>query len=156
MVGSENEFMTLERVSYTLDSTLDSVNKAEQTAEALASKMPFEEEDCHRIAMAVREAAVNAVLHGNAYDPKKKMTVSFENTGEALVIKITDQGRGLRDEDIPDPLSEENLLKQSGRGIFLIRSFMDEVRFRRLEPGTELTLIKHVGGNAAGAKENSQ
>ena len=65
--------MTLERVSYTLDSTLDSVNKAEQTAEALAAKMPFEEEDCHRIAMAVREAAVNAVLHGNAYDPKKKM-----------------------------------------------------------------------------------
>ena len=156
MVGSENEFMTLERVSYTLDSTLDSVNKAEQTAEELASKMPFDDEDCHRIAMAVREAAVNAVLHGNAYDPKKKMTVSFENTGEALVIKISDQGRGLRDEDIPDPLAEENLLKQSGRGIFLIRSFMDEVRIRQLEPGTEITLIKHTGQSAGTATEGRQ
>ena len=155
-VASEKQFMTLERVSYTLDSTLDSVNKAEQTAEKLASKMPFDDEDCHRIAMAVREAAVNAVLHGNAYDPKKKMMVSFENTGEALVITISDQGRGLREEDIPDPLAEENLLKQSGRGIFLIRSFMDEVRFRNLEPGTEITLIKHTGHSTEGASEGRQ
>jgi serine/threonine-protein kinase RsbW len=148
--------MTLERVSYTLDSTLDSVNKAEQTAEDLAAKMPFDDEDCHRIAMAVREAAVNAVLHGNAYDPKKKMTVSFENTGDSLVIKIADQGRGLKDEDIPNPLSEENLLKQSGRGIFLIRSFMDEVRIRHLEPGTEITLIKHIGQSSGTATEETQ
>jgi len=98
--------MTLERVSYTLDSTLASVNKAEQTAEELAAKMPFDDEDCHRIAMAVREAAVNAVLHGNAYDPKKKMTVSFENPGDSLVIKIVAQGRGLRDEAIPEPMVE--------------------------------------------------
>src|SRR5438105_13076388 len=95
----KNEFMTLERVSYTLDSTLDSVNKAEQTAEELAAKMPFDDEDCHRIAMAMREAAVNAVLHGNAYDPKKKMTVSIKNTGEALVQKIVDQRRGISHED---------------------------------------------------------
>src|SRR5437764_13083710 len=128
--------MTLERVSYTLDSTLDSVNKAEQTAEALAAKMPFEDEDCHRIAMAVREAAANAVLHGNGYDPKKKMTVSFENTGESMVSKIADQGRGLRDEDIPDPLAAENLLKQSGRGICLIRTVVDEVKIRKLDAAT--------------------
>ena len=154
--GSDKQFMTLERVSYTLDSTLDSVNKAEQTAEAVAAKMPFDDEDCHRIAMAVREAAVNAVLHGNAYDPKKKMTVSFENTGESLVIKISDQGRGLNEQDIPDPLAEENLLKQSGRGIFLIRSFMDEVRIRNLEPGTEITLIKHTGHSEGTAREGTQ
>ena len=155
-VGSEKVFMTVERVSYTLDSTLDSVNKAEQTAEELAAKMPFEEEECHRIAMAVREAAVNAVLHGNAYDPKKKMTVSFENTGDSLVIKIADQGRGLKNEDIPDPLAEENLLKQSGRGIFLIRSFMDEVSIRQLQPGTEITLVKHIGQPSGAATEETQ
>jgi Anti-sigma regulatory factor (Ser/Thr protein kinase) len=148
--------MTIDRVSYTLDSTLDSVNKAEQAAEEAAGKMPFEDEDCHRIAMAVREAAVNAVLHGNAYDPKKKMTVSFENTGESLVIKIADQGRGIKDEDIPNPLAEENLLKQSGRGIFLIRSFMDDVRFRQLEPGTEITLVKHIGQSSGTAAEASK
>ena len=148
--------MTLERVSYTLDSTLDSVNKAEQAAEAMAAKMPFDDESCHRIAMAVREAAVNAVLHGNAYDPNKKVTVSFENTGDSLIIKIADQGRGLKDEDIPNPLAEENLLKQSGRGIFLIRSFMDEVRIRNLEPGTEITLVKHIGQSSGTATEGQQ
>ena len=87
--------MTANRVSYTLDSTLDSVNKVEHTAEELAAKIGFSEDDRHRIAMAVREAAVNAVLHGNAYDPNKKMMVSFENTGQSLVIKVRDQGKGL-------------------------------------------------------------
>jgi serine/threonine-protein kinase RsbW len=136
------------RVSYTLESTLESVNTAEQTASQMAGKAGFAEEDRDRISMAVREAAVNAVLHGNAYDPKKKMRLSFENTADALVIKIADEGRGLRLEDIPDPLAPENLLKQSGRGIFLMRTFMDDVQFRSLQPGTEITLIKHVRNDA--------
>ena len=148
--------MTLERVSYTLDSTLDSVNKAEQTAEAVAAKMPFDEESCHRIAMAVREAAVNAVLHGNAYNPDKKFFVAYEKTPQALVITVTDQGQGLDETLIPDPLAPENLMKQSGRGIFLIRAFMDEVTIRNMHPGTEITLVKHVGREAANAKEESK
>lgn len=147
--------MTGNRVSYTLDSTLDSVNTAEETAEQLAAKAGFSEDECQKISMAVREAAVNAVLHGNAYDPKKKMTVSYENTGESLVVIVADQGEGLDPKDIPDPLSPENLLKQSGRGIFLMRSFMDEVRIRSLQPGTEFTLIKHRG-QAAKTKEASK
>ena len=144
------------RVSYTLDSTLDTVNSAEATASEMATKAGFDEEDVMKIAMAVREAAVNAVLHGNKYDPAKKVRLAFEHGNKDLVITISDEGTGLNEASLPDPLAPENLMKTSGRGIFLIRSFMDEVRFRRLEPGTELTLIKHVGGNAAGAKENSQ
>jgi len=144
------------RVSYTLDSTLESVNRAEQTAENMAARAGFSEDDCHRISMAVREAAVNAVLHGNAYDSRKKVRVAFENTGEALVITIADEGPGLCEKDVPNPLAPENLLKQSGRGIFLIRSFMDDVQFRTLEPGTEITLIKHVPGNSAGHTEEAK
>jgi serine/threonine-protein kinase RsbW len=136
------------RVSYTLDSTLESVNTAEEAAVQMAGKAGFKDEDRDRISMAVREAAVNAVLHGNAYDPQKKMRVSFENTADSLVIKIADEGRGLKHEDIPDPLAPENLLKQSGRGIFLMRTFMDDVQFRLLQPGTEITLIKHVRSDA--------
>ena len=72
-----------------------------------------------QISMAVREAAVNAVLHGNAYDPEKKVKLDFERTGNELVITIRDQGKGLDMAKIPDPLAPENLLKTSGRGIFL-------------------------------------
>jgi serine/threonine-protein kinase RsbW len=109
------------------------------------------EDEAFRIAMAVREAAVNAVLHGNSYDPEKRVTASFETTDDALVIRIADQGKGLDPDTLPDPLAPENLLRGSGRGIFLIRSFMDEVHFRQLHPGTELTLIKHLGTARTGS-----
>jgi serine/threonine-protein kinase RsbW len=146
---------TAMRVSYRMDSTLESVNQAEEVATKIAAKMGFDEEDVNRISMAVREAAVNAVLHGNAYDPAKKVTFGFENTGGSLVITVSDEGKGLNPESIPDPLAPENLLKQSGRGIFLIRAFMDEVRIRSLERGTEVIMIKNVhGGNAAGQEES--
>ena len=145
--------MTANRVSYTLDSSLQSVNMAEETAQRLAAKAGFDEDDCLKISMAVREAAVNAVLHGNAYDPKKKMTVAYDNNGRSLIITVSDEGKGLDVNNIPDPTTPENLLKQSGRGIFLMRSFMDEVRIRLLEPGTEVTMIKNFA--AANEKEAS-
>jgi serine/threonine-protein kinase RsbW len=148
--------MTDQRVSYTLDSTLETVNSAEETASQLASEAGFDEEEVMKIAMAVREAAVNAVLHGNAYDPGKKVIVNFERTTQDLVITIRDQGKGLDLSKIPDPLAPENLLKTSGRGIFLIRSFMDEVEINPSQTGTEIKLIKHVHGPAAGGKEASQ
>jgi len=148
--------MTANRVSYTLDSSLQSVNLAEETAQLIAAKAGFDEDNCMRISMAVREAAVNAVLHGNAYDPRKRVTVAFENTGQALVITVSDEGKGLDISTVPDPTTPENLLKQSGRGIFLMRSFMDEVRIRLLEPGTEVTMVKNVSGPAAHNKEASK
>ena len=135
---------------------MDSVNRAESIAAETAARAGFSEDEQSNIAMAVREAAVNAVLHGNAYDPEKKVFVVYERTLEALVITITDQGKGLDESHLPDPLAPENLMKGSGRGIFLIRAFMDEVRFRNKQPGTEITLIKHLGRSAAKAKEESQ
>ncbi len=109
-----------------------------------------------QISMAVREAAVNAVLHGNAYAADKKVTLSFERTPENLVITICDQGAGMDLARIPNPLAPENLLKTSGRGIFLMRSFMDVVEIRPSQTGTELKMIKHVHGPSAGDKEASQ
>ena len=144
------------RVSYTLESTLDSVDHAENKAHEVAARAGFSEDEQYNIAMAVREAAVNAVLHGNARDPQKKFFVVLETTEEALVITITDQGKGMDPCLIPDPLAPENLMKGSGRGIFLIRAFMDEVKFRNMEPGMEITLIKHVGRKTANAKEEKQ
>ena len=92
----------------------------------------------------------------HAYDPGKKVTLAFERTPDELVITIRDQGKGLDLTKITNPLEPENLLKTSGRGIFLMRSFMDVVEIRPSKTGTELKLIKHVHGKSAGGKEASQ
>ena len=76
----------------------------------------------------------------------KKVTLAFERTAENLIITIRDQGKGLDVSKIPDPLAPDNLLKTSGRGIFLIRSFMDEVQISPSQTGTEIKLIKRVHG----------
>ncbi len=148
--------MTVQRVSYTLESSLDSVNKAEEEATKVATRAGFDEDEVGRISMAVREATVNAVLHGNHYDTSKRVSLSFENTGNELIITVQDQGSGLDPQGIADPLAPENLLKQSGRGIFLIRAFMDDVQFRKLDPGTEIKLIKRVHATTSDHKEASQ
>jgi serine/threonine-protein kinase RsbW len=131
-----------------LNSTMESVSQVEAAAERLATQAGLDEDESFQVAMALREAAVNAVLHGNDYDPSKLIAVSMENNGTDLVFTIADQGKGLDPDSLPDPLAAENLLRGTGRGIFLIRSFMDEVHFRQLQPGTELTLVKHLAPTA--------
>jgi serine/threonine-protein kinase RsbW len=129
-----------------MESTLESVNKAEEMADKAASQAGFDEDVRGGISMAVREAMINAVMHGNGYSPDKRVKLSFEQSAGNLVITIKDEGAGMNPEDVADPLAPENLMKQSGRGIFLMRAFMDDVKFRKLEPGTEITLIKRVPG----------
>ena len=143
------------RVSYRMESTLESVNKAEEMADQAALQAGFDEDTRSGISMSVREGRINAVVHGNAYDHAKRVNLSFEQTGNELVIVITDEGMGLGPAEIPDPLAPENLLKQSGRGIFLMRAFMDDVRFRKLNNGTEITLIKRIPGSEPGRQEAS-
>jgi len=138
---------TTSRVHYSLDSTLDTVNTVEQTAHDYALKAGFPEDELGNISLAAREAAVNAVMHGNQQAADKKVDVSFELSDAALTIRIADQGKGFDPDSLPDPLAPENILRGSGRGIFLIRTFMDELGFRRLESGTELTLIKYRKSN---------
>lgn len=127
-----------------MDSTLESVNKAEEMSEKIAAQAGIDEDTRSGVSMAVREAMINAVLHGNNYDPNKRVNLTLEQDGKELKVTITDEGRGFVPEEVPDPLAPENLLKESGRGIFLMRAFMDEVRFRKLEPGTEITMIKRL------------
>ncbi len=144
------------RVSYALESTLESVNTAEQTALEMAAKSGFDEDDCGRIGIAVREATVNAIFHGNQYDPAKRVTVLFESTPQSLTIAVRDEGPGLDPATLPDPLAAENFLKSSGRGIFLIRAFMDEVGFPPVSTGTEITMTKFLRPQANGSEKDAQ
>ena len=103
------------------------------------------EEDLHKIGMAVRESVVNAVVHGNRYSAHKKVRFLVSADLEKVTVLVADQGDGFDFGAVPDPLAPENLLRTSGRGIFLIRSFMDDFQMRRLESGgTEVTLVKNL------------
>jgi serine/threonine-protein kinase RsbW len=144
-----------QRVSYRMESTLESVNKAEEMADQIAAQAGLDEDTRSGISMAVREAMINGILHGNAYDPAKRVNLTFEQNEKELIVTVVDEGRGFVPDEVPDPLAPENLLKQSGRGIFLMRAFMDEVRFRKLNPGTEITLIKRLQGSEPDRQEAS-
>ena len=134
-----------ESVERSLDSKLESVDEAEELAIHMAEKAGFDEDDLHKIAMSVRETMVNAVVHGNRYNARKKVHVTVSSSPGRLEIKIADQGEGFDLDQLPDPLQEENLLRHSGRGIFLMKAFMDEVRVIRGDPaGTEVTLVKNL------------
>jgi serine/threonine-protein kinase RsbW len=138
-------------------SALESVDVAETEILNAAEQAGFEEDDRHRIGMAVRECMVNAVVHGNRYNRNKQVHVGvsverFEKSGEKpgkytrFTIRITDQGEGFEMEEVPDPLHDTNLLRHSGRGLFLMGAFMDDLRVRKLAPvGTEVTLVKING-----------
>jgi len=133
-----------ETVERFLESTLESVDSAEELTVGLAQRAGFYEDDLMKIGLAVRESMVNAVVHGNRYNAHKKVRLSVTNNGARLTVRISDQGEGFDFENLPDPLAEDNLLRTSGRGIFLIRSFMDEFRIQRLETGgMEVTLVKY-------------
>ena len=128
-----------------LDSVLESVDRAEELVVGVARKAGIGEDEALSLGMAVRECGVNAVVHGNRYNLNKKVHLTIVRTPAQVVIKIADEGEGFELQDLPDPLAEENLLRHSGRGIFIIRAFTDDFQVRRLSPsGTEVTLVKNV------------
>ena len=123
---SERESDETTKEQYVLDSTLQSVDKAESIVIKAARDMGFDDDDQHQIGMAVRECMVNAVVHGNRYSGHKKVHLAVRSASDQMVITIADEGAGFDLNSLPDPLAQENLLRQSGRGILLIRAFMDE------------------------------
>ncbi len=141
----------------TLDSVLESVDVAESVAVSVAEAVGFDEDDRHKIGMSVREGMINALQYGNQMSPEKtvRMTVGLEP--DRLIISVLDQGEGFDLGDVPDPLAEENLLKASGRGILLMRSFMDEFAVSRgAQGGAEISMVKmYPAGPAAGAAGDS-
>ena len=141
---------TIQVLDQKYPSTLDSVDLAEGVIMKAAADAGFDEDDQHRISMAFRECMVNAVVHGNRYNKHKQVTVRVDRNGPELTIRIADEGEGFEVQQIPDPLDTDNLLRHSGRGLFLMGAFMDEMKVRKLEPaGTEVLLVKRASSPAA-------
>lgn len=126
-------------------STLESVDIAEAEILKAAEEAGFDEDEQHRIGMAVRECMVNAVVHGNRYNRNKQVHVVVTSGEGKFTIRIVDQGEGFEVQEVPDPLHDNNLLRHSGRGLFLMGAFMDDVKVQKVSPsGTEVTLVKNV------------
>ena len=135
----------MEIIQKTLDSTLQTADKAEELVLKEAGKLALDEDEQHQIGMAVRECTVNAVVHGNRYNKNKKVHLQIERSENDFVVTIGDEGAGFDINSLPDPLAPDNLLRQSGRGLMLARAFMDEFDLHpRPGGGTEVRLVKHL------------
>jgi serine/threonine-protein kinase RsbW len=146
-----------QRIEVTLETLLDSVDLAEDITLRVADAAGFDEEQRYRIGMSVREAVINAYTYGNMQERERKIFLTFELTPEKLIITVLDQGSGFSLDDVPNPLAEENLLKTSGRGLFLMQSFMDEFAVNRPSGGgAEVIMAKRYpaapGGAGTGAR----
>ena len=136
-------FVTEQTTRLVLPSHIEAVADAAAAAADFARNCGVAEEAAFGIDMAVREAITNAIVHGNKEDDAKQVEVAFTCVPNAVEIEITDQGEGFDPERIPDPTAAENLMKTSGRGNFLMRSFMDEVHWETgTEGGTTVRMIK--------------
>jgi serine/threonine-protein kinase RsbW len=143
--------------SHEYESTLDSVDLAEGKAVEIAQTVGLPEEDTFRLGYAVREAMVNAVVHGNRYNANKKVSFQMGRTATAIEVRIRDFGDGFLADGLADPLAEENLLNQSGRGMTLIRAFVDEFRVGPAEGGGTLAVLKKsLPPGTPGGKSGSQ
>ncbi len=110
-----------------LETRPESVELSEQLAADIARTVGFDDEQVFEIQLAVRECVINALDHGNFWDPQKSVTLTFTVTPDSFIAQIRDQGQGFNPKALPDPHSAEGLNKTSGRGILLARFYMDDV-----------------------------
>jgi serine/threonine-protein kinase RsbW len=142
---SDQEGMEAHTLEQVLESTLDSVDGAEETVLREAEQLGFDEDDLHKIGISLRECMVNAVVHGNRYNTRKKVHLKVTRTPDCLTIVVGDEGEGFDPSAVPDPLAADNLLRGSGRGVMLMQAFMDEFQISKREPqGTEAKMVKYI------------
>ncbi len=135
--------VTLETTELSYPSQIETVGEAAAAIAEFMRRQGMSEDVAFGVDMAVREAVTNAVLHGNKLDKNKSVDIKLKNGPEGFEITIHDEGRGFNPGEVPDPTKEENLLRTSGRGIFFMRNFMDEVEwFIRPEGGTTVRMMK--------------
>ena len=126
-----------------LPSSIEKVEDAAYFAEKAAKDMKFSEGDIDDIAIALTEAVSNAMSHGNKNIKSKNVTIIIDQKAGYMEISVTDEGGGFNPENVDDPLLPENLLKESGRGIFILNSLMDSVEFSTNDKGTTIRLTKN-------------
>ena len=142
-----------EHIEITITSRFENIELVQVVAEHICETAGLDDDGSHWVGMAVREGVANAIKHGNRLDESKRVYASFEVVNSNLAIRIRDEGEGFDPETVADPLNPQNLMKTSGRGIFYMKTFMDQIDFRFLSDngegtGTELVMKKDLGSKA--------
>lgn len=129
-------------------SSVDMLDFVQVVSDHIGRRVGLDDEALHWVGIAVRESVINAIKHGNANDAQKRVHVDFtalDGAAPGLAIRVRDEGPGFDPDELSDCCASENLLKASGRGIFLIRSFMDELVLQRApEGGMEVRMVKRL------------
>ncbi|MEE9218999.1 MAG: ATP-binding protein [Acidobacteriota bacterium] len=134
-----------DEIRLVLDSRLEYLDAVHRLSEEFGRFAGLGREDAFRLSLAVREALANALTHGNRLDEHKKVRLSYRVRGGTVCVCVADEGSGFRPEDAPDPLAPENLDRPEGRGLLLMRHYVDKVEVRRAPGrGTRLCLHKHL------------
>ena len=133
-------------------STLDLLDMVHAVTDHVARMAGLDEDASHSVCVAVRESVINAIKHGNGADPQKRVFLeltTLDAGSPGIAIRVRDEGPGFDVACLPDCRSPENVLKCSGRGVFLMRSFMDDVVMQRApEGGMEVRMVKHLQDSA--------
>ncbi len=133
-----------------LPSSYELLDLVQILSDRLSTSAGFDEDLTHWVSVAVRESVINAIKHGNREDPSKHVIVEFMLTPRAhpeeFVVRVLDEGAGFDPEEVANPLDPANMLKSSGRGIFFMKNFMDDVTIaRRPEGGMSVQMTKRLG-----------
>lgn len=126
-----------------MDSSFKEMERLEPFVKSLQASVKFDEETFSRVLLTLSEAVNNAIIHGNNQDPDKQVVVHAQLDKQVLIIRVRDEGAGFDPSSLPDPLKEENLLNEGGRGIYLIRQYADDVKFGK--GGAEITFTFQLG-----------
>lgn len=135
---------TPQKLSCTIASQLDKLHCADELTEKLAKKVRLDMDQKNNLAIAVTEAVGNAIVHGNKEDPEKSVHIELSFDTKQIRVKICDEGPGFNPESLADPLLPENLMKENGRGIFILNQLMDHVHWKFTGKGTELHMTLNI------------
>ena len=136
--------MTGNNFSLEIESNPNNLITVEEFVNYFSKELNLDESKLSGLLLAVTEAVTNAIIHANKCDETKKVQMNVTKDGNKLIITIKDEGKGFDPSKVPDPTEPENLLKDSGRGLYLMKIYTDELKYNLTPTGTETILILNI------------